>query len=89
METPNHYGQCGFECLEILDGFFNDEELLGFILGNIFKYLWRYKSKNGKEDLQKAKHYYDFITKYNLSNEYRNHIMYNLIENKFANLDEE
>ena len=30
---------------------------IGFIEGNIIKYLTRYKSKNGKEDLRKAKEY--------------------------------
>lgn len=27
---------------------------LSFNIGNAIKYLWRYKLKNGKEDLQKA-----------------------------------
>ena len=32
---------------------------LGYLEGNIVKYVSRYKRKNGVEDLQKAKHYLD------------------------------
>lgn len=36
---------------------FITENGLNFIQGNIVKYVSRYKSKNGLEDLEKAKHY--------------------------------
>ena len=34
---------------------------LGFCVGNVIKYCCRYKSKNGKEDLLKARHYIDLL----------------------------
>ena len=34
---------------------------LGFCVGNVIKYVCRYKSKNGIEDLQKAKHYLEIL----------------------------
>lgn len=34
---------------------------LGFHRGNIMKYILRAPSKNGKEDLEKAKHYLDYL----------------------------
>lgn len=34
---------------------------LNFIQGNVVKYITRYKDKNGKEDLEKAKHYIDLL----------------------------
>ena len=34
---------------------------LGFCAGNAIKYLCRYKRKNGKEDLLKARHYIDLL----------------------------
>lgn len=34
---------------------------LGYIEGNIIKYISRYKSKNGLEDLKKARHYIDML----------------------------
>lgn len=30
---------------------------LGYIVGCVIKYLCRYKSKNGRQDLEKARHY--------------------------------
>jgi hypothetical protein len=32
---------------------------MGFNVGNIVKYLWRFKDKNGLEDLKKARWYLD------------------------------
>ena len=34
---------------------------LDFCEGNVVKYITRYKSKNGLEDLKKAKHYIDML----------------------------
>ena len=34
---------------------------LGFIVGNVVKYVVRYKQKNGVEDLKKARHYLDML----------------------------
>lgn len=39
------------------DGLLNREQLSGFYLGNIMKYLTRYREKNGVEDLEKASIY--------------------------------
>ena len=32
-----------------------------FCLCNAFKYLWRYKNKNGAEDIKKARWYLDYV----------------------------
>jgi len=34
---------------------------LGYCEGNVIKYICRYKRKGGIEDLEKAKHYIDFL----------------------------
>ncbi len=34
---------------------------LGFIAGNVVKYITRYEKKNGLEDLNKARHYIDLL----------------------------
>jgi hypothetical protein len=56
--NPSHYKQGGIECIEaikaaLLDGF--DD----YLVGNIIKYIWRRKWKNGVEDLKKARWYLD------------------------------
>ena len=37
---------------------------LSFLQGNVIKYVTRYKDKNGKEDLIKAKQYLDMIIEF-------------------------
>ena len=37
------------------------EEWIGYLRGNIFKYYWRFRDKNGVEDLQKANWYQDTL----------------------------
>lgn len=39
----------------------NDEQLTGYHLGNLLKYLLRYRKKNGIEDLEKAKVHMDWL----------------------------
>jgi hypothetical protein len=34
---------------------------IGFIPGNVIKYVCRYKNKNGKQDLEKAIHYLQLL----------------------------
>jgi hypothetical protein len=34
---------------------------IGFVEGNIIKYVLRFKEKGGAEDLQKAKHYIELL----------------------------
>ena len=40
---------------------FIERNNLGFCVGNIIKYVCRYKDKNGIEDLKKARHYIDLL----------------------------
>jgi hypothetical protein len=40
-----------------------DEWDMCYYAGNILKYLLRYKYKNGVEDLEKAKHYLEYLIK--------------------------
>jgi hypothetical protein len=42
---------------------------LGYIAGNIIKYVCRYKIKNGIEDLRKARHYIDMLIESELKEE--------------------
>jgi hypothetical protein len=37
------------------------ENNLGYCEANVVKYISRWRSKNGVEDLRKAKHYIDFL----------------------------
>lgn len=57
--NPTYYGT-GFDVID-----FCQKNNLDFMQGNVIKYVTRYKEKNGKEDLLKAKEYIDRIIKEN------------------------
>lgn len=51
---PSHYTQGGIECIDAIRASLGDRAFADYCKGNIIKYLWRYRSKNGVEDLRKA-----------------------------------
>lgn len=52
----NHYKDMAIQPLEFII-----ENNLSFLQGNVLKYVCRYKSKNGIQDLNKARHYLDIL----------------------------
>lgn len=54
VNNPAHYTTGGIECIDAMQAMLSREEFIGYLRGNIFKYQWRYKHKNGVEDLRKA-----------------------------------
>lgn len=58
VNHPVHYADtCSLECIEVMVYKFGKEATANFCRCNAFKYLWRFKNKNGEEDLRKA-HWY-------------------------------
>ena len=58
VNHPPHYNQAGIECLDAIEAATGDG-FEHYLQGNILKYLWRYRYKNGIEDLKKARFYLD------------------------------
>lgn len=56
----NHYSSLSIQPIDYIQA-----NNLGFIEGNIIKYVTRYKSKGGLEDLYKAKSYLDRLIEEN------------------------
>ena len=56
VNSPTHYNQAGIECIDAIRAA-TDDGFEYYLQGNIMKYLWRYKYKNGSEDLMKAQWY--------------------------------
>lgn len=52
VEHPGHYIVNGFEVIDIIEAFGLD-----YLEGNVAKYLFRWRKKNGLEDLKKAAWY--------------------------------
>lgn len=59
VNKPGHYRQGGVECIEAIEASMSREEFQGYLKGNIQKYVWRYRYKNGGQDLEKARWYLD------------------------------
>ena len=62
VNNPAHYGSGRIECIEYIEDFLTTEEFIGYLRGNIAKYLHRFRYKNGIEDLKKAEWYLGRLT---------------------------
>ena len=56
VNSPPHYNKYGVECIEAIQSA-TGEGYEYYLQGNIIKYLWRYRYKNGVQDLEKAQWY--------------------------------
>jgi hypothetical protein len=58
--NPSYYGhdEAVIECIEYIESHAFD-----FLEGNVIKYVTRYQTKNGSEDLRKARWYLDRLIK--------------------------
>jgi hypothetical protein len=56
VNNPPHYNKSGIECIDAIAAATEDGYEY-YLQGNIIKYMWRYRYKNGTEDLNKAKWY--------------------------------
>jgi hypothetical protein len=57
VNQPAHYKAGGIETIDYLKAKMSKEMFEGFLLGNVLKYTSRYRDKNGREDLEKARWY--------------------------------
>jgi len=58
VNNPPHYNVSGVECIDAIAAS-TGEGFEFYLQGNIMKYLWRYRYKNGTQDLKKASWYLD------------------------------
>ena len=64
QEGGGHYKVCKIQPIEYITA--ND---LGYIEGNIVKYITRHKDKNGAEDIKKIIHYCELLLELQYSND--------------------
>ena len=63
---PNHYNTKSYECWDVFKEIAEQNNMSpaeSALFFNVFKYVWRYKSKDGVKDLEKAKNYIDELIK--------------------------
>ena len=63
MEAEIHYNIPGRDRqpIELMRIGLSEAEFEGYCIGNVMKYILRYKHKGGQNDLRKAKEYIDFL----------------------------
>jgi hypothetical protein len=60
VDHPPHYTAGKIECIEAIEAATTGlEGLEAVCTANVIKYVWRWKRKNGLQDLEKAKWYLD------------------------------
>ena len=60
--NPSHYKQGKVECIDAIDAATSNlKGLEAVCTANIIKYVWRWKLKNGAQDLRKAQWYLDTL----------------------------
>lgn len=58
---PDYYQHEGRDLFDHFSEMFTTQEFRGFMVGNVIKYVIRYHSKNGEEDLRKARTYLNWL----------------------------
>ena len=61
VNHPNHYTQGGVECIDAIRAALGPDGFQASCAANVIKYVWRYRNKNGLEDLRKAQVYLGWL----------------------------
>lgn len=60
VNQPSHYTAGSVECIDAIEAATTGlQGIEAVCTGNVIKYVWRWKRKNGVEDLRKARWYLD------------------------------
>ena len=64
VNHPKHYNNGSVECIDAMESAtIGKKPNEAICVSNVIKYLWRYESKNGLEDVNKAQWYLDRLKK--------------------------
>lgn len=67
--SDDQIGGAHYKSFAIQPSEFIHKNGIGFLEGNVIKYVCRYKAKNGRQDLEKARHYIDLLLEWEYGNE--------------------
>lgn len=54
VQRPSHYTSGEIEVIRYIEDKLTDDQYVGYCIGNVIKYVSRYRLKGGVEDLKKA-----------------------------------
>ena len=64
-KPPHYQTESGLEAIDVIEAFTSDlKGIEATDTGNVLKYMCRWNSKNGLQDLEKAKWYLDHLIKH-------------------------
>lgn len=58
---PSHYADKEIEVIDYIEDTLTSEGFEGYCMGNVHKYVSRYRGKGGVEDLKKARYYLEKV----------------------------
>lgn len=61
VARQSHYTSSAIQPITFMEANFSHDEMVGFLKGNVIKYLCRYDHKDGVKDLRKARVYLDWL----------------------------
>lgn len=65
VEHPEHYTSGGVECIKAIEASMEPVEYIGFLKGQVQKYMWRFEKKEKPlQDLKKARYYLRKLIEY-------------------------
>lgn len=63
VAKPAHYANSKIEVIDYIEDKLTKEEYIGYCIGNVIKYVSRYRHKGGVEDLKKSEVYLKWAIK--------------------------
>lgn len=61
VNHPSHYTAGSIECIKAIEASMPPDGFQDYCKGNVLKYVWRFRQKNGLEDLKKARVYLNWM----------------------------
>ena len=61
VNHPDHYKNGEIECIDAIRSALGPDGFQSYCIGNILKYVWRHRHKNGVQDLKKAQVYMNWL----------------------------
>ena len=64
VNRPDHYTRGGIETIDFIEAKIGEEGFIGYLEGNVFKYMSRWRHKGARQDLEKAQWYLTRLIKF-------------------------
>ena len=81
VNHPPHYTQGDVECIDAIKASMELREYIGFLKGQVIKYIWRFEKKwDPTEDLKKARYYLEKLIEFTAVHDVSTTVSMNMTE---------